>query len=546
MLNFMSRWFFCVFLLRVVFFVPQAEGFNSFQVAPGAPSWLEIPDVDRVIHVDQKHPLGSDVNPGSSKFPMRSIGAATHKAVENRKRGFSTKIIVSPGIYREQIKLEFTKKKNDPVIVFESEKPGEAIISGADVWTEWKEVGTQGVYVHAWPYKWGLVPYPLKWDGQVKLEPIVRRKEIVSVAGQLLSQVLSFGDLIEGTFFISEEDGRIYVFPRPKNIETRLSAEVGVRSNLFQISGKKGVVVRGLTFQHDASGIQGAAVWFVDSKDILVEDCEFRFNNWTGLSLHNVQHVTTRRNRSIENGGAGMVAWKTKAYLSEDDETSRNNWRGLEGNFFYWAVGGFKVMRTHAAIFRRHQARQNHTGGLWFDSDNSNIVLEDNLWCGNLKHGLFLEASQGPFLIKDNIIVNNREIGVRVLYAQDLFFNKNVIKENDGSQIQIRGKKELLIDDWETGRKIKVKNLRYLFEGNTIEGNNLVIDIDSFQDFISSFRSQNNHWFKPGGNAPFKIVNEQLSFTEWKILTNQDLDSKFDKAYQKPFYNDNDCQYKNE
>lgn len=104
----------------------------------------------------------------------------------------------------------------------------------------------------------------------------------------------------------------------------------------------------------------------------------------------------------------------------------------------------------------------------------------------------------------------------------------------------------MLIDDWETGRKIKVKNLRYLFEGNTIEGNNSVIDIDSFQDFISSFRSQNNHWFKPGGNAPFKIVNEQLSFTEWKILTNQDLDSKFDKAYQKPFYNDNDCQYKNE
>ncbi|MGD9851819.1 MAG: right-handed parallel beta-helix repeat-containing protein [Nitrospirales bacterium] len=520
-----------------------SEGSTFLNEPPGAPSWLQTVDIDRVIYVDQTHSQSSDSNPGSQIYPLKTIRAATQRAMENHARGFSTKVFVSPGIYREQIKMDFTRRKNDPVIIIESIEPGEVIISGSDVWTAWEKSGAKGLFVHHWPHKWGLVPYPVKWEGQVKLEPIVRRKEMVAVDGELMKQVLSYEELVEGTFFISEGTSQIFLFPSGKRKNAPLSVEVAVRSNLFQISGKKGIVVKGLTFQHAASGIQGAAVWLVDSSGILVEDCEFRLNNWTGLTLHNVDHVTTRRNRSIENGGAGMVAWKTKSYLSEDDETSGNNLRGVKGKFLYWAVGGYKVMRTHNAIFRRHQAKKNHTGGLWFDSDNSNILIEDALWCGNLKHGLFVEASQGPFTIQRNTIVNNRELGVRILYAQNVHFANNIIVNNGGPQIQLRGKEVFLVDNWETGEDIQITVSGYILEGNTIESADAVIDIDSSPEFFSSFRSRHNRWYKPVGRGPFKIGPTQLSFMEWKLRTSQDLDSTFGKTYANSSSTEKNCHY---
>jgi len=67
--------------------------------------------------------------------------------------------------------------------------------------------------------------------------------------------------------------------------------------------------------------------------NILVEDCQFRWNNWGGLGLELSRNVTARRNGANHNGGAGIVTYKTRTLLFEDNETSYNNWRGMKGGF---------------------------------------------------------------------------------------------------------------------------------------------------------------------------------------------------------------------
>ena len=58
-----------------------------------------------VLHVAQRHPLASDRNGGTADAPIRSIGEAVRRALQNRRGEKSTRVQIQPGIYRESIEL---------------------------------------------------------------------------------------------------------------------------------------------------------------------------------------------------------------------------------------------------------------------------------------------------------------------------------------------------------------------------------------------------------------------------------------------------------
>ena len=72
-------------------------------------------------------------------------------------------------------------------------------------------------------------------------------------------------------------------------------------------------------------------------------------------------------------------------------------------------------MRTHNSTFKNFRAIANQTMGLWFDSDNSGIVVEDSYLSRNEINGVFLEANQGPITIKNSKLCNNGTRGHPVL-----------------------------------------------------------------------------------------------------------------------------------
>ena len=78
------------------------------------------------LYVNQKDAKADDKNSGTREEPLKTISAAA-KIV---KPGDT--VTVAPGIYREAVTLTVSGEKDKP-IVFRSEEPLKAVISGSDV-----------------------------------------------------------------------------------------------------------------------------------------------------------------------------------------------------------------------------------------------------------------------------------------------------------------------------------------------------------------------------------------------------------------------------
>ncbi|MDT3778144.1 right-handed parallel beta-helix repeat-containing protein [Nitrospira sp. MA-1] len=513
---FYAMGFFCTFLIPLQIFA-----------AIGAPNALQALQSDRVIHVNNFPPHASDSNPGTNALPLKTIGMATTLALENHKRGFSTKILIYPGVYREKIHMEFSSKKLDPTITFEAIEHGKTIISGSEIWENWEGTKHKNIYTHKWPFKWGVRPYPPGWEGKTILQPIVRRQEMVFVNGIKFNQADLHSEMKPGDFSVSEENSEVAIF-LPDNVDIKQSqVEVAVQKGLFTIKGKSNFVLKGLRFQHDASGLVGHALGITNAKNVYLEDCVFAWNNWGGYQFYNVQNLTTRRNVSTHNGGPGHTAWRIKNYLSEDDETSFNNWRGAKGNFVYWAVAGTKIMGIHDATFRRHRAQGNHTAGFWLDYDNKNIEIEDGVSCGNLKHGLFLEATQGPLTITNMKIYQNQEWGIRIVNSSQINVTESQVYHNRGPQIRVQGQKTRGINDWETGERLNLGAEKWTLENNIIVGDGLLVQSSFKNPLGPGLKSNGNFWSSASNTKPFQAAADRLTFSEWQISMNQDQTSTF-------------------
>src|SRR5262249_16866123 len=232
-----------------------------------------------------------------------------------------------------------------------------------------------------------------------RLQDIVRRREIVFVNGRLLRQVLAPAPLEEGTFSIDEAGRTIALWAPGGGDPNTATVEVAVRPTLFAGSGRANLTLSGLAFEHAATPVDDSAVTFDRMTNLLVQDTVFRWNNWGGLAIAQSAEVTALRNVAAHNGGRGIEAWRVRSLRFAGNDTSGNNWRGAWGHFTGWAAAGFKAMQIHGGTIDHHEARFNLAHGLWLDTDNEQVTISDGIWCGNLRNGGFVEASQGPITI---------------------------------------------------------------------------------------------------------------------------------------------------
>lgn len=495
-----------------------------------------------LIHVDQRNPNASDGSNGSSEQPLATIRAAARRALDNRASGFATRVLIHPGTYREQIEIGADVADGTaPLIAFEGTGP-DVVLSGADVATDWQPQGGN-VYRRVWPFRWGPAPLPSGWEDveeELAQHPVVQRRELAVANGILLKQVVTRTELSREpqTFHVDEERGEILIHLAQGVDIANTKIELGVRPSIFVANRIGHVLVRGLTFQYAATPLQDAAVQFNSCVDVTVEDIRIQWNSWNALALNRVRDVVLQGVVANDNGAGGIGGWRVMNLLVTDSESSRNNWRGAWGEFRGWATGQ-KFVGTYNARFVRFRAVQNQATGLWFDTDNAGILLDQVTLSENATRGLYLEAVQGPIAIRESLLLNNGQIGILATSVANLTLDSNVIAGNGEYQIyvpwQVSHHVLRTIETYETRQSIDIRTAGWTMTNNIIGGFNqsIVFSIGNWPWFFQSLASVGNRWYHTNVRNPFGIYTVEggspsmLDLRGWQQLSRQDSNSAF-------------------
>jgi len=490
------------------------------------------------LHVDRHHHTASDGNPGTADAPLASIGEAGRRAIEHRRRGVSTRIVVGPGIYREAIVLD-GGAPGTASISLEGADDG-VIVSGSDVWRGWTRDGSRDLFRHAWPAAWRPPQLPAGWEpvrSQVEGAPILLHGEMLFVNGRPLEQVFSASAVRQraGTFFVSAAgvNGSGVVWAHTPHDLTRddVEVEVALRPALLVARGVSRLTLRRLTFRHASSQLQDAAVRIDRGSDVRVEACRFVDNSWIGLGVYASSDVTVARVTANRNGAGGLQGWRLRRLTVTDTEASDNNWRGAQGRFRDWATGQ-KFVSVHEARFVRYRAVDNQATGLWFDTDNRDISVVDSVICRNTPRGVFLEASPGPFLLARNRICDNQGTGVLATGAARVTLERNTITGNAEQQIAlpwlVDDHAATTAEDFETGRLERITPSRWTLQDNTVGGPGRLLTVGQWPEFFATLRSDRNRWEAAGRSGGFHVYTRRgapvrrFDLDAWRRLTGQD------------------------
>lgn len=508
---------------------------NTPGEATGAPPAWTVPDTfDATIYVEPDHPRASDRNIGTAEMPLKSLQGGIFAAVQNKRDGYSTRVVIAPGTYRERLNMETytnwqeNQPDNEAVMLFEAREPGTVILSGSDEWADgWTLDPHANAWVHDWPYVWGVSPNP--WQGYRELAEISRRREMIFLDGQPLQQVLSKRDLVAGTFFVDEQAERLMVLPPEKKNFESAKKEVGVREKLIWIEYEHNVAFRGLVFEHAVTrwADAWAAVRVSGGQRVRFEDCEFRHNNGLALYLGESMDMQLDGVRSYHNGWDGWGTWKVKGFRAEDTQTSFNNWRGGLGEFHGWAVGN-KIESTHDITIRRHRSFGNQSRGLWFDLDVRNVILDEVMVKHNYGDGIWFEASPGPVTVMNSTICRNEENGFFTTYSEGLTLTGNTFYENKRAQVALGGEGTRYSPNYLSGGGKELSVQDFTLRGNVLAGGKALVDAqaklgsEEWAEISYSFTSEDNKFYHAKGPNQFRVTDSllgQLSFSEWQTRT---------------------------
>ena len=190
--------------------------------------------------------------------------------------------------------------------------------------------------------------------------------------------------------------------------------EVAVQRQFVKFTPKEGLVWRNLTVQHFANTIgpgfdfQYVITFARGSKNILIEQSAFQWNNQFTLQLKEIDGFTLRDCVFQYNGGSGQDASFLTNSLFENNTTNFNNWRNYLGGATEWFLGGFKHQTNTDQIMRGHTSIGNLATGCWWDISNKNQYITEVVSALNYREGFFYEISEGPMLLEKSLVAPER------------------------------------------------------------------------------------------------------------------------------------------
>lgn len=494
------------------------------------------------IYVDAK--AGSDSNSGAQSSPFKTIQAAINKADTDNQNNIGVKVIVNPGVYRESVTIG-NYKSTGAALTVQAASTGTAIIAGSNVITNWANAGG-GIYSHVWTESLGWCAIPSGWP--TTFAKIALRTEMAFVNGNPLTQVMSHADLRPGTFFVSDAGSMMYIYPSSSVDVSTASVEAAVRPNTLTISGRSNVVVRGLVFRHAATCMNEAGADIVGSTNVLVDSVQALWNNWTGLGVYSSNKFTIQNSVSSHNGGLGFITAMDQNALLSYNESDYNNWRGAQAALFDWGMGGTKLMYMRSTTVQNHFSYNNLGQGLWFDTDNKNITVNNATLSGNVMSALQIEANEGPITIENSHICWSGA-GVNILNSQSLSIKNNTLYNNsgtgiyDGAEIFVAGfAGGHPITDWVTGEAYNLLTTGTVLTGNTFEDASTGQHVfgtylggNDWSQFANTLSAGTNQWYDPSTANNFMIPSGKLvNLQGWQSVVTTDYTSTWAKPSTSP------------
>jgi len=488
---------------------------------------------------------GSDSNSGTQSKPLKTIGAAASLAETNNQSSIGTKIIINPGTYRESVTLAHNRKDTSLPITFQAATNGTVIVSGATIYSGWGTYSlNNSIYTNSWTNNWGecaqLTSCPFQQN-------IMMRQEMVAVNGTVLTQVMSLGQMLQGTFYVDQSANQIYVWPKSGTNMGTATVEAASLPTLLLIQHKSNIVIRGLTFQYANTCRASAAVVVQGtSSNILFDTDTFQWNNAQGLAIENpTTYFTVENTVSQHNGDAGFQESQTKYGLWQSDTTSYNNWRGAQGAYYACNTGGLHGWEVHDDTINGLTVSFNQGYGIHWDTDNVNISTTAINATSNLMSGLFVEKDQGPITFSGAYVCNQNSAmavgGLVLRNSEGVSLTKSVLMNNLPNQITVIG---LLggidVTNWETGKTTNLVTQNFTNTSNTIQGNtssqglfkDSYLNNSDWTSFQSTLKSSSNTWWNSqNSTTPFVVPTPKKGskddFTAFKSATLQDSNSSF-------------------
>jgi hypothetical protein len=486
------------------------------------------------LYVDAN--TGNDGSSGAQTSPLKTIQAAVNKADTNNQKNIGTKIIVNAGVYREDVTIGSYRSTSAPITI-QGATTGTAILDGADVLTGWSQQ-TSTIYSHTWTPNLGTCAIPSGWPSTVA--PIVRRTEMIFVNGIPLTEVMSYGQLRAGTFWVNETTNMIYLSPSSSTTMSTAKVEASVRNQTLNVSNRTNLVFRGLVFRHAASCINTAGVTVNGSSNILFDSDQAIWNNWGGIGIYSTNNVTVQNSVASHNGGIGLLSSHDQYVLFSFNETDYNNWRGAMGAIYDWGMGGTKFMYGRSTTVQNHFSYRNQAQGLWFDTDNKTITINNATLSQNVLAALQIEANEGPILLENSHLCSSG-LGVNVINTEKFTIKSNTFYNNSGTsvrqaEIYIAGKPGgRQFSDWLTGQAYDLFTSGMVVTGNTFEnassGQNVFgtyLSGNDWTQFATTLSAGTNKWHDPYATTNFKITgNKMVTLGGWQSATGTDYTSSW-------------------
>jgi hypothetical protein len=291
----------------------------------------------------------------------------------------------APGTYRLEVPL---RPLDDQTLSF---RRG-AILSGAAVVPSWRR---QGPYWVATGQAQDLSSAPWLAAHRCVDNPPACVYEDLFRDGEPLAHALGLGELGPAEVYFDAGADAMYVTEDPAG--HLMEATV---ATMAIDSAASGVTIRGATIEKVAwYGVKASGDRWT------IEDSTISYSHGAGLRLSGDGHAVVR-NAVHHNGNTGMVVGPSDDVAVVANRLAYNNYLHFGARPVAHHEGGTKFLRTSHVTVRGNYSHHNDGDGWWFDWDNVDVTVEDNVFASNARYGLFYEASFDA-VVRGNVFRRN-------------------------------------------------------------------------------------------------------------------------------------------
>lgn len=505
----------------------------------------------------------------------------------NKNPDLPIKVLIKPGIYREPVTKVDPRKAAATVI--EGTDPEKVIITGADIWKDWKDEG-KGRYSAPWPHDWGItdkkVAHSKDFYDKHVTDEVAKRTEIVWWGDDRMWQVNSLEELKAGSFFADEAGDKLWLMPPAGQSMGKVQVEVSIRHQLVWFRQVNNLVLRNITFQRAANGSQhgdgrfGVAVFGNTAEGdfrvpsnvsfhLKIENCRFIENNSSGLTAANYENVSIINSDFSDNGISGAGISRLRYVELTGSRFKRNNWRiGGYGKFYDWVPSGVKFLQCADMLIEDSVFEDNLSSGLWFDWQLERINVRNIKSNNNAGAGVYMEASIGPFVITDSEFIGNGKLqnngvnhgGVLIAETRNVTVNNCLIAENSHGQVVIRSMDRPGVGGYFSGERfdgsvkyvallnnrmigktiVPVDEVRASWHTSELHSGGLIMCSTHTQSplyeehFLTTLWASGNTYYHPDVEAVFSTgLNhgwKRVSLNEWQKKYGLDQSSSWDNS----------------